>query len=147
MVKKIIGVIGAGRCEKQIYSIAEEVGKLLAKNDAVLITGGLTGVMEAASKGAYSEGGITIGILPGDNRSDANPYVLIPLPTGMGEARNALIAKMCDALIAIGGEYGTLSEIALGLKMGKKVVALMSWDIPGIIKAKDPYDAVNKVLK
>ncbi len=146
-MKKIIGVIGASICKKEVYEIAEKVGSLLAKNDAVLITGGLTGVMEAASKGAYTEGGITVGILPGDDKTDANPYVLIPLVTGIGEARNALIAKMCDALIAIDGEYGTLSEIALGLKMGKKVIGLLTWDIPGIIKAKDPQDAVNEALK
>jgi len=146
-MKRIVGVIGASRCGKEIYNAAEEVGRLLARNDVLLITGGLTGVMEAASKGAYLEGGLTVGILPGYDKKDANPYVLVPLATGMGEARNALIARACDTLIAIGGEYGTLSEIALGLKMGKKVIGLLTWDIPGIIKVKTPQDAVNEALR
>ncbi len=146
-MKKIIGVIGAGRAEKDILLIAEEVGRLIAKSGAILVTGGLSGVMEAASKGAYMEGGITVGILPGIRKEDANPYVLIPISTGMGEARNAIIARACDSLIAIGGEYGTLSEIALALKMGKKVIGIRSWDIPGVIKVKDPKEAVDEALK
>ncbi len=146
-MKKIIGVIGAGRAGKDILLIAEEVGRLIAKSGAILVTGGLSGVMEAASKGAYMEGGITVGILPGIRKEDANPYVLIPISTGMGEARNAIIARACDSLIAIGGEYGTLSEIALALKMGKKVIGIRSWDIPGVIKVKDPKEAVDEALK
>ena len=146
-MKKIIGVIGAGRAGKDILLIAEEVGRLIAKSGAILVTGGLSGVMEAASKGAYMEGGITVGILPGIRKEDANPYVLIPISTGMGEARNAIIARACDSLIAIGGEYGTLSEIALALKMGKKVIGIRSWDIPGVIKVKDPKEAVDEALR
>jgi len=146
-MRKLIGVIGAGRAERDMLVIAEEVGRLIAKNGAILVTGGLYGVMEAASKGAYTEGGITVGILPGIRKEDANPYVVIPISTGMGEARNAIIARSCDCLIAIGGEYGTLSEIALALKMGKKVIGIKSWDIPGIIKAKDPKEAVDEALR
>lgn len=144
---KIIGVIGAGEAREELLRIAEEVGRLLAMEGAIVITGGLGGVMEAASKGAFLEGGITVGILPTLNKKDANPYVKIPIPTGMGEMRNALIVRASDALISIGGEYGTLSEIALALKFGKRVIGLKTWDIKGIIQASSPEEAVKLSLK
>ncbi|MCS7299826.1 MAG: TIGR00725 family protein [Thermodesulfovibrio sp.] len=143
---KIIGVIGAGEAEKELLDLAEKVGRLLAKENVIVVTGGLGGVMEAACKGAYSEGGVTVGILPTDKKEDANPYVKIPIPTGMGEMRNSLIVRASDALIAIGGGYGTLSEIALALKTGKKVVGLKTWNIPGIIKSHSPEEAVTIVM-
>ncbi|MBW2596809.1 MAG: TIGR00725 family protein [Deltaproteobacteria bacterium] len=144
MVNKQIGVIGAGNCDESIAMIAEEVGREIAKFGAVLICGGLGGVMQGAARGAKQEGGTTIGILPGSRREDANPYIDIVILSAMGHARNAIIAQSCDALIAIDGEYGTLSEIALSLKMGKKVVVLESeWEIEGTRVAKDAQEAVN----
>ena len=109
---KFIAVIGGSQCSAQEAQLAEEAGQELARRGAVLVCGGLGGVMEAACRGASSEGGITIGILPGDNRQAANPYVQIPIVTGMGYARNVAVVKSAQAAIAIGGSYGTLSEIA-----------------------------------
>lgn len=140
----IIAVIGAGSCSKEIYNIAEEAGKLIAMNGAVLLTGGLGGVMEAASKGAQEEGGITVGILPGFSKDEANRYVDIPIATGLSHARNAVIARSADALIAIAGEYGTLSEIAIALKMGKPVIGIKTWDtIEGVIHVNTPAEAIK----
>lgn len=144
---KTVGVIGAGKADEELIRLAEEVGRLLAKNRIIVITGGLRGVMEAACRGAYFEGGITVGILPTLSKEDANPYVKIPIPTGMGEMRNALIVRASDALVAIGGEYGTLSEIAFALKTGKRVVGLKTWDIRGVIQANSPEEAVRILLK
>lgn len=142
-----IGVIGAGSCDGALKKIAEEVGAEIARNGAILLCGGLGGVMEASAKGAKNEGGTTVGILPGDRRSDSNNYMDIGIVTEMGHARNVIIARSSDALIAVGGEYGTLSEIAHSLKMGKTVATLNSkWEIEGILKAKDPKDAVRIVL-
>ena len=139
-----IGVIGAGSCDTDLKRLAEDVGTLIARNNALLICGGLGGVMEASASGAKKEGGTTVGILPGDNRSSANDYIDIAVVTEMGHARNVIIARSADVLIAIGGGYGTLSEIAHSLKMGKTVVTLGSkWEIDGTIKAKDPEDAVR----
>ena len=147
MANKQIGVIGAGKCDQSIAMIAEEVGREIAKCGAVLICGGLGGVMQAASCGAKQEGGTTIGILPGNSREDANPYIDIVILSAMGHARNAIIAQSCDALIAIDGEYGTLSEIALSLKMGKTVVVLESkWEIDGTMVAKNAQEAVEMAL-
>ena len=146
MQKKIIGVIGAGSADKELLTIAEEVGRLIALNGAVLVCGGLGGVMEAAARGANTEGGITIGILPGLEKSAANPYINVPVATGLGEIRNTIIVRSADVLIAIGGEYGTLSEIAFGLKTGKTVIGIGTWDIKGIIRARSPEDAVTRAL-
>ena len=144
MINKQIGVIGAGNCDENVAMLAQKVGQEIAKRGAVLICGGLGGVMEAAARGAKQEGGMTIGILPGSSREDANPYIDIVILSAMGHARNAIIAQSCDALIAIDGEYGTLSEIALSLKMGKTVVVLESkWKIEGTIVAKDAKEAVD----
>jgi uncharacterized protein (TIGR00725 family) len=142
--KKQIGVIGAGTCTDNIKCLAETVGKEIAKRGAVLLCGGLGGVMEAAAYGAKQEGGITLGILPGTLRTEANPWIDITVLSGMGQARNVLIAQSSDALIAVNGEYGTLSEIALGLKIGKPVIVLESkWEIEGTHKAKSPEEAVE----
>lgn len=147
MPKKTISVIGAGTADVATLKTAEEVGRLIAKHGAILICGGLGGVMEAASKGAHMEGGITVGILPQNNKNEANPYIDIPIVTGFGEGRNVIISRSADAIIAIGGEYGTLSEIAFGLKMGKPVIGIRTWDIKGIIKAKSAEDAVKKAFE
>lgn len=147
MPKKTIAIIGAGIADDTTLKISEEVGRLIAKKGAVLICGGLGGVMEAASKGACIEGGIVVGILPQNHKKDANPFVDIPIVTGFGDGRNVIIVRSADVIIAIGGEYGTLSEIAFGLKMGKPVIGIGTWDIKGVIKAKNAEDAVDKAFK
>jgi uncharacterized protein (TIGR00725 family) len=144
----IISVIGAGSCSKEIYGIAEEVGKLIAQKGAILITGGLGGVMEGASKGAKEAGGITVGILPGFSKDDANKYIGIPITTGLSHARNIIVARTADALIAVSGEYGTLSEIAIALKLGKPVIGINTWDnIKEVIKVNNPEEAVTKAFE
>ena len=151
--KKFIAVIGGNQCSPEVECAAEEVGRELAKRGAILICGGLGGVMESACKGAQSEGGITIGVLPGDNRQAANPYVQIPIVTGMGYARNAIIVKSAQAIIAIDGNYGTLTEISYALQNGIPVIGLNTWDLSksgqpdkSIIPAKSPAEAVDKAL-
>jgi uncharacterized protein (TIGR00725 family) len=119
---------------------------LLAERGAVLVCGGLGGVMEAACRGAKEGGATTIGILPGSDRSAANPFVDLAIPTGLGEARNALVVRSADALIAVGGGYGTLSEIALALKAGKRVAGIESWDVEGVLAVPTPEAAVEAVL-
>lgn len=122
--KKIIGVIGASTASPEGLSLAEEVGRLIAEAGAALVCGGLGGVMESASRGCSAAGGDVIGILPGAKADEANEYVTLAVPTNMGHARNVIIAHTAEALIAIEGEYGTLSEAAIALKLGKKVFAL-----------------------
>jgi uncharacterized protein (TIGR00725 family) len=122
-----LGIIGAGVADGELQALAREVGELAAFRGWIVVCGGLGGVMEAASAGAESKGGLVIGLLPGDRKSAANSHVVASIPTGLGHARNAVIALAADVLIAIGGGYGTLSEMALGLKMGKSVVSLRSW--------------------
>jgi uncharacterized protein (TIGR00725 family) len=147
----IIGIIGGNKVSDQIAQTAYLVGKLIAERGGIVLCGGLGGVMESACKGAFEFGGMTIGILPGTDKADANPYVKIPIPTGLGYARNAIIAQTCDAYIAIGGAYGTLSEIAMALNNGKKVISLGSWDLEKagpvdatfFIQATTPQDAVE----
>ena len=126
---KYISVIGAGRSDAATGALAEEAGRLVAKSGAVLVCGGMTGVMEAACRGASEEGGVTIGILPGLDRSEGNPYLTYSICTGIGHARNLAVAASGDSVIAIGGEFGTLSEIGLAAKTGKRVVLLGSWEI------------------
>ena len=122
------------------------MGRLLAEAGAILVTGGVSGVMEAASKGAREAGGTTLGILPGADRRDANPWVAVAVPTGMGEARNALVVRAADALVAVGGAWGTLSEIALARKAGKPVAGLDSWDLDGVDRYGSAAEAVEAVL-
>ena len=144
----VISVIGAGSCDKETYAIAEAVGRLIAEKGAILVTGGLGGVMEAASKGAKYAGGITVGILPGFRKEDANPFVDVPIITGLSHARNVLVARSADAVIAVSGGYGTLSEIAIALKLGKPVAGIMTWEnIEGVMKADSPEEAVEKVFE
>jgi len=144
----IISVIGAGSCDKNTYSMAEDVGRLAAQREAILITGGLGGVMEAASKGANEAGGTVIGILPGFSKADANPYVTIPITTGLSHARNMIVVRSADAVIAVAGEYGTLSEIAIALKLGKPVIGINTWEnIEGVVNADNAEDAVKKAFE
>ena len=126
--------------------MAEEVGRLLARRGAVVVCGGLGGVMEAACRGASRAGGTTVGVLPGLDRGAANPFVSVAVATGLGEARNALVVRAADALVAVGGAYGTLSEIALALKAGKPVIGLGTWEIDGVERVEGPEAAVNLAL-
>jgi uncharacterized protein (TIGR00725 family) len=144
--RPVIAVIGGRRADKFLLIEAREAGRLIAERDALLVTGGLGGVMEAASEGAQSAGGITVGILPQDNKEGANQYVDVPLATGLGVGRNVIIARTADAAIAIGGGYGTLSEIAFALQMGKPVIGIRSWDVKGVIPAASAGDAVEKAF-
>jgi len=146
--KIFIGVIGTGDCSDDVYKLAEEVGERIAMAGAVLVCGGLRGVMEAASKGAKKQGGITIGILPGIDKDHANPYIDFPIVTGLGEGRNLLVIRNSDAVIAFPGEFGTLSEIAFSLKLGKPVVGLSTWKVSDkIIQAKNAEEAVSIALR
>jgi len=149
----LIAVIGGSTATPDEEMAAERVGQALAHAGAVLVCGGRGGVMEAACRGANSAGGLTIGILPGTTREQANPYVDIPIVTGMGEARNAIIVRSARAVIAIGGGYGTLSEIALALAFGVPVIGLDTWQIgreghprPPVVYAATPEEAVEQAL-
>ena len=143
-----IGVIGAADCSSEGASLAHEVGTLLAQQGAILVCGGLGGIMESAARGAKEAGGSTVGILPGVEVREANPYIDIKIVTGLSHARNILVVRSSAALIAIEGGYGTLSEIAIALKLGKPVVGLNTWYIdPNIIQVKTAAEAVEKVIK
>jgi len=145
--KKIrIGVIGGSSPDDRAILAAFRVGQAIGEAGAVLVCGGLGGVMEAAASGAKKAGGFTVGILPGTSPGEANPSIDLPIATGMGYSRNSLVALNADILIAIAGEYGTLSEIAFGQIYGKKVIGLETWDIKGVIKAKTPEEAVRIAL-
>lgn len=133
---------------------AEAVGRALAEAGAVVVCGGLGGVMAAACRGASDAGGTTVGILPGSSRSDANPWLTVALPTGLGEARNALVVRAVDVLVAVGGGYGTLSEIGLALRTGTPVVGLGTWELArggepdaGIERVGSPEEAVRRALE
>ena len=142
-----IAVIGGSRPGRQALDAALEVGRLIARSGAVVVCGGLGGVMEAASRGAREEGGLVIGILPGNSPADANPWVDLPIATGLGYTRNSLVVMNADAIIAVDGEYGTLSEIAYGLIQGKKVVGLRTWDVRGVTVAETAEEAVRLALE
>ena len=148
-----VAVIGPARASEEECAAAEEVGRRIAEAGAVLVCGGLGGVMDAACRGAAAAGGTTVGILPGTDRSEANEYVAIAIPTGMGEARNAIVAGAADAVVAVGGEFGTLSEIALALKAGIPVIGIHTWEltrsgqpVEGVVPAAGPEDAVARAL-
>jgi uncharacterized protein (TIGR00725 family) len=128
-VTPYVAVCGAGEADAALAVCAEEVGRGLALGGAVVVCGGLGGVMEAACRGARAAGGLTVGLLPGRERAAGNPWLSVTLPTGLGELRNGLIVRACDSLIAVGGGPGTLSEIALALKTGRPVVGLGTWEL------------------
>ena len=143
-----IGVIGTASCTAQQAKQAEQVGRLLAEAGAVLVCGGMGGVMAAACRGARGAGGVTVGILPCGAAAEANEYVSIPVVTGMGYARNALVVKTCQAVIAIGGRYGTLSEIAYAAQFGIPIIGLGTWKIRAPIRhVRTPQEAVKLALK
>jgi len=137
-----VAVVGPGEASPDELHTAEEVGAGLAAAGVVVVTGGLGGVMEAASRAARSRRGRTLGILPGDDRDAANGWVEIAVPTGMGELRNGLVVRAADAVVAIGGGHGTLSEIALALKLGRPVVGLGTWEVHGVDHVSTPEDAL-----
>jgi uncharacterized protein (TIGR00725 family) len=148
-----IGVIGGSEVAPETAGLAEEVGREIARRGAVLVCGGLGGVMEAACRGASLEGGLTVGILPGEDRRTANPYVRIPIVTGLGYARNVAVVKSAQAIIAIDGSHGTLSEIAHALQSNIPVVGLKTWSLAiegkadnSIIPAENAKDAVSKAV-
>jgi len=143
-----IGVIGPGDCGADVEALAEEVGREVARRGAVLVCGGLGGVMRGAARGAKAENGLTLGILPGADPADANDFIDIVVPTGMGEARNALVVRASDAIVAVHGGYGTLSEIALALGTGVPVVGLETWRITDdVVNAADPEEAVAAAIR
>lgn len=149
----LLAVIGSGDCDESTAALARAVGAEAGRRGAVLVCGGRGGVMEAACQGARSQGGVTVGILPGTDRRQANPYVDIPIATGLGEARNAVVVCSADVVIAVSGSYGTLSEIGLALKMGRPVVGLDTWELgcggqpnAAIVRAADPVQAVDLAL-
>ena len=155
MSQLFIAVIGASKASQAELEIAEQVGREIGRNGAVLVCGGLEGIMEAACKGAASEGGLTVGILPGEHRESANRYVKIPVVTGIGYARNAIVAKSGHAVIAIGGGYGTLSEIAYARQAGIPVIGIDTWTLSNdsvaeandiIIRAANPAEAVTLAI-
>jgi uncharacterized protein (TIGR00725 family) len=145
-----VAVCGPSAATEEEAAWAEEIGRRLADADTVVVCGGLGGVMDAAARGARERNGVVVGILPGETRAGASGHLTVAIPTGMGEARNVLIARAADAVIAVGGEWGTLSEIALAMKMGTPVVGLSTWDLPGradaILRAESPEDAVRLAL-
>jgi uncharacterized protein (TIGR00725 family) len=143
---RYVAVVGGSVCDETAAAQAEEVGRRIAEAGAVLVTGGREGIAEAACKGANEAGGTALGVLPSRSRAEANPWVTVAVPTGLGETRNALVVMDADAVIAFPGVYGTLSEIAHALLAGTPVIGLGGWDIEGVVPAADPADAVAKAL-
>ena len=142
-----MAVVGPAEATAEQEAQATAVGAAVAGAGGVVVCGGLGGVMAAACRGARSAGGATLGILPGTERSAANPWVDVAVATGLGEARNAVIVRTADAVVAVGGGYGTLSEIALALRAGRPVVGLGTWDVTGVVPAGTPAWAVDEVLR
>ena len=141
-----VGVVGAGDCSDSVYDLARQVGDGIGKRGWIMVCGGMGGVMEGAARGCYEAGGMTVGLLPGLEKTSANPYIKIPIPTGLDEGRNLVLVRTADALISIAGGYGTLSEIALALKMNKPVIGLETWkDIGGVHYVSSPQEAIHSV--
>ena len=152
-MKPYVAVCGAGDATPEDAGRAEAVGRLLAEAGAILLCGGLLGVMDAAARGAAGVGGVSVGLLPKEERAGASRHLSVALPLGMGEARNALLVRAADAVIAIGGGWGTLSEVAFAMKMGKRVIGLETWEVArngrpvdGILRADTPEEAVRLAL-
>jgi uncharacterized protein (TIGR00725 family) len=143
---RYVAVVGPGEANAQERDAAEALGAALARAGAVVVCGGLGGVMEAACRGAAQAGGTTVGLLPGVDRAAANRWVDVAIPTGLGELRNGLVVRAADAVVAVGGAYGTLSEVALALKTGVPVIGIGTWAIEGIDAAQSPAEAATKAL-
>jgi uncharacterized protein (TIGR00725 family) len=142
-VTRYVAVVGPSEATEEEAAIARAVGAGLARSGAIVLTGGRGGVMAAASRGAAESGGTTVGILPGTSRDEANEWVHVAIPTGLGELRNGLVVRAADAVIAVGGAYGTLSEVALALKTGVPVIGIGTWKIDGIQSVSSPREAVE----
>lgn len=149
-----VALCGPGIASDQEIAAAREIGRLLAEGGAVVVCGGLGGVMDAAALGAREGGGLSVGLLPGEDRAGSGEHLSVSLPTGLGETRNALVARCADAVIAVGGEFGTLSEIAFALKLGKAVVGLRTWELAkegersdAIVRVGSPEEAVRRALE
>ncbi len=141
-----VAVVGPGEATEPEVEVAVGVGRMLAEAGAVVVCGGLGGVMAGACRGAASGGGMSVGILPGTDRKSANEWVSLAIPTGLGELRNGLVVRAADVVIAVGGAHGTLSEIALALKTGVPVVGVDTWQIDGVERADGAADAVTRAL-
>lgn len=153
-MRTLVAVVGPGSGTDDLIAVAEKVGAELAREGVGVVCGGLGGVMEAACRGAKAHGGLTVGLLPGVDRAAANPFVDVAVPTGFGEARNTLVVRAADAVIAVGGEYGTLSEIAFALKTGVPVVGIGTWELyrggrrrDAFATAQDAADGVDQALR
>jgi uncharacterized protein (TIGR00725 family) len=145
--KPVIAVIGASKCSKKLRDMAAQVGKYVAEKGGVIICGGMGGVMEGAARGAREGGGVAIGILPTDNKDDANEFIDFPIVTGFGEARNIMVVKTADAVVAFPGKYGTLSEMAFALKAKKPVVSISAWKLgEEINQVEDPLEAAKMAM-
>jgi uncharacterized protein (TIGR00725 family) len=152
MRQPYVAVVGAADATPEELRLASEVGRLLAEDGAVMVCGGLGGVMDEAARACEEAGGTSVGILPGDDRAPASRHLTVSVATGIGEARNALVARSADVVIAVGGEYGTLSEIAFALKMGKPVIGLATWELSRegmpdpLLRIDSPVEAVARAL-
>lgn len=142
-----ISVIGGSKCSKKDYKIARELGRLIAKEGWTLICGGRTGVMEAACRGAKEEGGTTVAILPSLDAKDANAYVDVKIPTGLGYARNVLVVRASEIIVAVSGKYGTLSEIAFAFNEDRHVIGINTWKIKGVVPAETPMQAISQIKR
>jgi uncharacterized protein (TIGR00725 family) len=145
--QRYVAVVGPGEASVEEAAQAEAVGRSLAERDAVVVCGGLGGVMEAVARGAANAGGTVLGILPGTDRAEANAHVTVAVATGMGEMRNPLVVRAADAVIAVGGAYGTLSEIAFALRTGVPVIGIGTWELDDVVDAPDPRAAVELALE
>ena len=146
--KPIVAVIGAGKCSKKLRDMAEKVGRYVAENGGVIVCGGLGGIMEGAARGAKEAGGTTIGILPTENKEDANEFIDFVIPTGFGEARNIMVVRTADAVVAFPGKYGTLSEMAFALLAGKPVISVSAWKLGDEIRqVSDPLEAARLAME
>lgn len=146
--KPVIAVVGANKCSKKLRDMAAEVGRYVAENGGVIVCGGLGGIMEGAARGAREANGVTIGIIPSSDPNDANEYIDFVIPSGMGEARNMLVVRTADVVVAFPGKYGTLSEMALTLQAGKPLISVQAWNLgDDVIQAESPIDAARKAME
>ena len=146
--KPVVAIVGAGKCSKNLRDQAAEVGRYVAEHGGIVVCGGLGGIMEGAARGAKEGGGFTIGILPSDNPDDANEFIDLVIPTGFGEARNIMVVRTADAVVAFPGKYGTLTEMAFALHAGKPLVAVNAWRLGDEIQqAESPKEAAEMVMK
>ena len=146
--KPVIAIIGAGKCSKKLYDMAAEIGRYVAENGGVVLCGGLGGIMDGAARGAKEAGGTTIGIIPSENKADANQFIDYVIPTGFGQARNVLVVRAADAIIALPGKYGTLSEMAFALVSGKPIISVQAWKLgEEIQQVEDPLEAAKIAME